>query len=187
LSKAEQEKIINDTKTAIENCLGHSVNGFRAQRFSKNNDTNEIVKNLGFTWDGSFVINWDTGASAFPYYSKNYDFYVVSIEGMGKSGYVLCDAAMASYNKTAQEWRETIQNYFLQHQQEETPFITEFHSYFLAENSNWWNEFINLLDWFKSQNNTYLTTQQLIDYSCNPIFNNSGQQQVNQSCPVCGE
>jgi peptidoglycan/xylan/chitin deacetylase (PgdA/CDA1 family) len=166
LSKEEQERTINDTKTAIEDCLNHSINGFRAQRFSKNKETNEIVKDLGFTWHGSFVVNWDPEASLSPYYSTDYGFYLVSIEGVGKTGYVLCDTAMGSFNKTAQEWRQTIQTYFLQHQKEETPFITEFHPYFLTGNSNWWNEFIELLDWLKMQNNNYFTTQQFISHSC---------------------
>jgi len=146
--------------------LGHKINGFRSQRFSQNKDTIEIVKNLGFSWNGSFVVNWHPEASFIPYYSNDYGFYVVSIEGVKNTGYVLCDTATASFGKTAKEWRETIQEYFNIHQKEETPFITEFHPYFLTDNSDWWDEFIKLLDWFKKQNTNYLTTQQLIDSSC---------------------
>jgi hypothetical protein len=171
LTKKEQEKNIKDTKEVLENCLGHKIAGFRAQRFSQNKDTNEIVKNLGFTWHGSFVVNWHPEASFLPYYSKDYGFYIVSIEGVKDTGYVLCDTAMGSNNKTAKEWREIIREYFLKHQKEKTPFITEFHPYFLVGDSSWWDEFIKLLDWLKEQNINYLTTQQLIDYSC----------------PVCGE
>lgn len=172
LSPEEQEKNIKDTKDAIENCLGHSINGFRAQRFSQNQDTLEIVKNLGFKWNGSFIVNRHPEASCRPYYSNNYGFYVVSIEGVGTSGYVLCDTAMGSSNKTAQEWRKTIQEYFLCHQNEGTPFITEFHPYFLVDSSDWWGEFTSLLDWFQKQKINYLTTQQLINH---------------YSCSVCGE
>jgi len=166
LTKEKQEEVIKNTKEDIENCLGHKINGFRSQRFSQNKDTIEIVKNLGFSWNGSFVVNWHPEASFIPYYSNDYGFYVVSIEGVKNTGYVLCDTATASYGKTAKEWRETIQEYFNIHQKEETPFITEFHPYFLTDNSDWWDEFIKLLDWFKKQNTNYLTTQQLIDSSC---------------------
>ncbi len=166
LTREEQEEIIKNTKETIENCLGHKIAGFRSQRFSQNKDTNEIVKDLGFSWNGSFVINWHPEASFIPYYSNDYGFYVVSIEGVKNSGYVLCDTATASYKKTAKEWREIIQKYFTIHQQEENPFITEFHPYFLTDNSDWWDEFINLLDWLQKQNINYLTTQQLIDSSC---------------------
>jgi len=166
LTKEQQEEVIKNTKEDIENCLGHKINGFRSQRFSQNKDTIEIVKNLGFSWNGSFVVNWHPEASFIPYYSNDYGFYVVSIEGVKNTGYVLCDTATASFGKTAKEWRETIQEYFNIHQKEETPFITEFHPYFLTDNSDWWDEFIKLLDWFKKQNTNYLTTQQLIDSSC---------------------
>jgi len=171
LTKEEQEKNIKDTKEALENCLGHKIAGFRAQRFSQNKDTNEIVKNLGFTWHGSFVVNQNPEASFSPYYSKDYGFYIVSIEGVKDTGYVLCDTAMASNNKKAEEWRKTIQEYFLKHQKEKTLFITEFHPYFLVGDSSWWNEFVKLLDWLKKQNIDYFTTQGLIK----------------NSCPVCGE
>jgi len=40
------------------------------------------VKNLGFSWNGSFVVNWHPEASFIPYYSNDYGFYVVSIEGV---------------------------------------------------------------------------------------------------------
>jgi len=166
LTKEQQKEVIKNTKEDIENCLGHKINGFRSQRFSQNKDTIEIVKNLGFSWNGSFVVNWHPEASFIPYYSNDYGFYVVSIEGVKNTGYVLCDTATASFGKTAKEWRETIQEYFNIHQKEETPFITEFHPYFLTDNSDWWDEFIKLLDWFKKQNTNYLTTQQLIDSSC---------------------
>ncbi|MFA4990343.1 MAG: polysaccharide deacetylase family protein [Candidatus Paceibacterota bacterium] len=166
LTREKQEEVIKNTKEDIENCLGHKINGFRSQRFSQNKDTIEIVKNLGFSWNGSFVVNWHPEASFIPYYSNDYGFYVVSIEGVKNTGYVLCDTATASFGKTAKEWRETIQEYFNIHQKEETPFITEFHPYFLTDNSDWWDEFIKLLDWFKKQNANYLTTQQLIDSSC---------------------
>ncbi|MFA5355309.1 MAG: polysaccharide deacetylase family protein [Candidatus Paceibacterota bacterium] len=169
--KEDQEKIIKDTKDVIEGCIGHKIGGFRAQRFSQNKDTNEIVNDAGFSWHGSFVINWHPEASYIPYYSSDYGFYVVSIEGVGKSGYVLCDTAMASYNKTAKEWKDTIQDYFYQHQKDGIPFITEFHPYFLVDKSDWWDEFINILDWLGKQNINYLTVQQFID----------------SSCPVCGE
>jgi hypothetical protein len=78
---------------------------------------------------------------------------------------------MASYNKTAKEWKNTIRDYFYQHQKDNIPFITEFHPYFLIDKSDWWDEFINILDWLGKQNINYLTVQQLID----------------SSCPVCGE
>ncbi len=166
LSKEEQEKIIQSTKETIENCLGHKINGFRSQRFSFNNDTNEIIKNLGFQWHGSFVTGWHKEASSTPYYDSNLGFYVVSMEGVSGTNYVLCDTAMSSSNKKPEEWGKTIENYFLRHQKENKPLITEFHPYFLTANSDWWNEFINLLDWLEKENAKYVTTQQLISSSC---------------------
>jgi len=168
LTKQEQETIIKESKDVLENCLGHKVNGFRAQRFSQNKETNEIIKSLGFLWHGSFVVNWHPEASFKPYYSNDHGFYIVSIEGVGQTGYVLCDTAMNSFGKTAREWKKTIQDYFTKHQQENGLFITEFHPYLLTDNEDWWNEFIKLLDWMKKQNIRYFTTQGLID-TCQPF------------------
>jgi len=165
LPPAEQESIINSSKTALQACLGHSVDGFRSQRFSKNNYTNEIVKDLGFKWDGSFVTNQDPEANTIPYYSNKYGFYVVSIEGV--NGYVLCDAALNASGKNAQQWRETIQSYFTMSQQQGTPFVTEFHASMLVGNQSWWSNFTEFLDWIKGQNATYVTTNQLIT-RCQP-------------------
>jgi len=84
------------------------------------------VKNLGFSWNGSFVVNWHPEASFIPYYSNDYGFYVVSIEGVKNTGYVLCDTATASFGKTAKEWRETIQEYFNIHQKKRLPLSPNF-------------------------------------------------------------
>ncbi len=59
LTGAQQWGIINGTKSALEACLGHLVYGFRSQGFSKNNYTNELVSQLGFRWDASFVTEVD--------------------------------------------------------------------------------------------------------------------------------
>jgi peptidoglycan/xylan/chitin deacetylase (PgdA/CDA1 family) len=171
MTKEDQERIIRETKDVIEECVGHEIKGFRSQRFSQNDDTNEIVNEVGFDWHGSFVINWHSEASYIPYYSSKYGFYVVSIEGVGESGYVLCDTAMASFGKSSFEWKDTIQSYFLQHQKDNIPFITEFHPYFLVDKPDWWSEFTDILDWLGGQNIDYLTVQELID----------------SPCPVCGE
>lgn len=171
LPESEQELIINGTKTSLEACIGHSVAGFRAQRFSKNNYTNEIVKSLGFTWDASFVSGVDPDASTFPYYSSKYGFYIVSIQGIQDSGrsYVLCDRAMASSGKTAQQWREAVEAHFLAAKRDGVPFVTEFHPNFLVSNQTWWGNFTELLAWLKDQDISYLTTQQMIE-NCSSSF-----------------
>ncbi|MFA5302997.1 MAG: polysaccharide deacetylase family protein [Candidatus Nanoarchaeia archaeon] len=185
LNRTEQEKILTEEKEAVESCLGHEVNGFRAQRFSKNNDTHEIIRNLGFSWDGSFVVGWDNESSTTPYYSTNYCVYIVSIENVPGTGAVLCDTAMSSNNKTATEWKETIKTRFMEHQESSQPFITEFHPYFLIDNPEWYGEFINLIDWLKDQNAEFLTTTEFINRTCEK--DESSGFMINQSQLICGE
>ncbi len=170
LTDVQQESIINGTKSALEACLGHPVYGFRSQGFSKNNYTNELVSQLGFRWDASFVTGVDPQASPVPYYSNTYGFYVVSIPGIIEAGraYVLCDRACASTGKTAQQWREMVESAYLEDKVSGAPFITEFHPNFLVSNSTWWGNFTQLLGWMSQQNATYMTTWQLIENCTKP-------------------
>lgn len=171
LSGEKQREIIERNKESIENCLGKEIIGFRAQRFSKNSDTHEIVRDLGFMWHGSFIVNSDREAFIYPYYSYDHGVYIVSIESAEEAGTVICDTAMAASGKTAEEWRTAVQEVFIRHQKDGTPFVTEIHPYFFDENPEWEEEFIELIDWMENQNANFLTTKEFIL----------------ELCPVCGE
>lgn len=169
LSKAEQEVDIKKDKESLENCLGHKVLGFRAQRFSQNDDTNQIIKSLGFEWNASFVTGSSTlpenPSAILPYKSSQYGFYVVSMIGAEVStGRVsaLCDAALNSV-VDSKGWSDTVKKYYKDYSQENLPFITEFHPYFLVTDDKWWGEFTNLLNWLKAQKPNFATTKEMID------------------------
>lgn len=166
LPKEKQRNIIESNKKSIEDCLEKKVYGFRAQRFSKNEDTHEIVDDLDFIWHGSFVVNRDEEAKIYPDYYYDYGVYIVSIEDAEEAGTVICDTAMAAHGKTAKEWRKAVQEVFLRHQEEETPFVTEIHPYFFHENPEWEEEFIELINWMEDQNANFLTTYEFIEELC---------------------
>ena len=176
IPKDEMVANITKSKKQLETCLGHSLSGFRAQRFSQNDNVNQTVSDLGFKWNGSF-----TSGSSFleedkdifiPYQSQKFGFYAVTMIGAevtpGRST-ALCDAALNSVVDSPKGWANTVKEYYQKYSQRKLPFLTEFHPYFLASDSSWWAEFIQLLDWLKAKKPTFLTTQQLIDV-CNPAF-----------------
>jgi len=175
LSQAEQEKTIKELKESLENCLGHRINGFRSQRFSQNDDTNQIVRNLDFLWHGSFV----TGSiylpghkdDVVPFYSYDYGFYVVSMIGVEvQPGRIsaLCDTALSSVVDNPSQWKELVKTNLVKKSKEKLPFLTEFHPYFLVADPEYWSNFIELLDWLKKQNVTYVTTMELAKAYCIP-------------------
>jgi hypothetical protein len=174
LSKDKQEEIIKNTKENIEKCISHPISGFRAQRFSQDDDTNQIVKELGFAWNGSFV----SGSSYLtekkdanvPYLSSKYGFYAVPMIGVQvKPGAIsaLCDAALSGVVQNPSQWKDTVKQYFQKRAQNNLPFITEFHPYLLVTSSGWWNNFMQLLDWLRDQKPNFVTTNELIK-NCNP-------------------
>lgn len=171
LPKTQQQEIITKAKANLENCLGHKVSGFRSQRFSQNDDTNQIVKDLGFTWNGSFVSGSSYLPEAkdtfLPYKSSSYGFYVVSMIGAEVNPgtkTALCDAALNNVVDSPDQWSETVETYYQRQRQNSLPLLTEFHPYFLVERPDWWSNFISLLNWLKNQNSNFVTTQELIDH-----------------------
>ncbi|MGB9596422.1 MAG: Ig-like domain-containing protein [Candidatus Poribacteria bacterium] len=175
LSASEQEEIIKGTKDSIENCLGHRINGFRSQRFSQNKDTNEIVKKLKFSWHGSFVSGSvylpEHKDDVVPFYSNDYGFYVVPMIGIEvQPGRIsaLCDTALNSVVSSPAQWKDLVKANLVKKSKEKLPFLTEFHPYFLVANPEYWNNFIELLDWLKKQNVVYVTTMELAKAYCIP-------------------
>lgn len=175
LSATEQEEIIKGTKDSIENCLGHRIYGFRSQRFSQNKDTNEIVKKLRFSWHGSFV----SGSiylpghkdDVVPFYSDEYEFYVIPMIGIEfQPGRIsaLCDTALNSVVSSPSQWKDLVKANLVKKSTEKLPFLTEFHPYFLVANPEYWNNFLELLDWLKKQNVVYVTTMEMAKAYCIP-------------------
>jgi len=175
LSKAGQEKIISEIKASLENCLGHKVDGFRASRFSQNEDTNRIVKNLNFSWHGSFV----SGRSflpghendVIPYLSSEYSLYIIPMIGVEvQPGRVnaLCDTSLDGVVENSNQWKDIVKTNLVKKSKEKLPFITEFHPYFLIDNPEWWNSFIELLDWLAKQDVVFVTTMEMAKAYCIP-------------------
>jgi peptidoglycan/xylan/chitin deacetylase (PgdA/CDA1 family) len=176
LPKGEMVTNITKSKKQLETCLGHPVSGFRAQRFSQNDNVNQAVSDLGFKWNGSFVAGSsfleENKEGYVPYKSQKFGFDVVTMIGAEvQSGRIsaLCDAALDSVVDSPKGWADTVRGYFQKYSREKLPFLTEFHPYLLVTDNSWWSEFSSLLDWLKDQNPTFLTTLDLID-KCNPAF-----------------
>jgi hypothetical protein len=174
MSREAQQTFIAQTRESLAGCLGHPVVGWRASRFTQDQATNEILRDLGLGWHASFVSRrsflprHETAFS--PYVSFEYGFSVVSMIGAevieGKIN-ALCDTSLDGTVESAAEWSDVVKAYFAKHRDAGLPFLTEFHPYFLVENAPWWEAFLELATWLSEQDVEFLTTSEFIERCVN--------------------
>jgi peptidoglycan/xylan/chitin deacetylase (PgdA/CDA1 family) len=170
LSYEEQEKVIVDAKSAIENCLGKSIKGFRSYHFSQNEDTYAILDALGIEYDLSFVANTYRSLpgheyDVFPYRGADYNFWAVPMHSVvtnsGRSAF--CD--MPFRTLPTADWEALLWSEFTNMVSQKRPLLVEIHPYFSAVDPGRFDALKNFLDYALKQKAEFITIEELVAWS----------------------
>jgi peptidoglycan/xylan/chitin deacetylase (PgdA/CDA1 family) len=169
LPRVEQERLITETKTALETCLGTAPVGFRATNFDQNQDTWEIVDTLGFEYNLAFVAgrSYLPGyeSETLPYRSPEYHFWAVPMHAAEKDGRLsaFCDNPFESL--PAAQWEALLKSEFDRMRDEGRPLLVEFHPYLSGVDEGRFQAFVSFLDYAVQQGAEFLTTAGYVEWS----------------------
>jgi len=171
LSYEDQDQLITGVKTAIEDCLGKSVTGFRCYRFDQNKDTYAILDSLGFQFNLGFVAQ--TGSclpghedDTLPYQAPEYSFWAVPMYSAQFEGQRLafCDMPFQRV-LDADGWSQLLKDEFDKTRAEGRPLIVEIHPYYSGVDEGRFNAFVSFLDYAVQQNAQFITVAELVQWS----------------------
>jgi peptidoglycan/xylan/chitin deacetylase (PgdA/CDA1 family) len=177
LSHEDQEQLITGVKTAIEDCLGEDVRGFRCYRFDQNEDTYAIVDALGFDFNLGFVARTDCSLpghddDSLPYQSPEYNFWAVPMHSVCTDGQCTAFCDMPFRNLEADEWEALLISEFDTQAAQGHPLLVEFHPYYTGTDEGRFEAFVSFLDYALEKGARFLTVAELVEQT--GLENNSG-------------
>jgi len=170
LSYEDQETLITEVKTAIENCLGQNITGFRCYRFDQNEDTYVIVDSLGFQFNLGFVAQTYSSLpghqqDSLSYRVSDYGFWAVPMHSVYANGRwaAFCDMPFSSLGAT--EWESLLKSELDRMTSLQHPLLVEFHPYFSGADEGRFEAFVKFLDYAVGQNARFMTVAELVEWS----------------------
>jgi len=184
LSYEQQQDLITGVKTAIEECLGETIVGFRCYRFDQDDSTCGILDALGFEFNLGFVARTDASLpghrdDTLPYPAPGYGFWAVPMHSVYAGGRwtAFCDMPFQSLD--AAQWEALLQSELDDMSSRGRPLLVEFHPYYTAVDEGRFQAFVSFLDYAVGKNARFMTVAELVQWS--------QQQGSTGSCPVCTE
>ncbi len=167
LSLEEQQTLIGGAKSALEDCLGESVTGFRSYLFAHNENTWRVLDALGFEYNLSYVAHSSNSIEGheddeWPYEVPDHTFWAVPIHSAELDGQTKAFCDMPFSEISAEEWEALLKGEFDQTAEGGLPLKVLFHSYFSANDAGRWEAFRNFLDYAESQGAAFVTVEQLM-------------------------
>jgi len=168
LSLDEQQALIGGAKSAIEDCLGQSVTGFRSYLFAHNEDTWHVLDALGFEYNLSYVAHSTNAVEGhvddeWPYSVEGYGFWAVPIHSAELEGQTKAFCDMPFSGISAEEWESLLKSEFAKTAEAGLPLKVLFHSYFSANDAGRWNAFLSFLDYATAQGAEFVTVEQMME------------------------
>jgi len=168
LSYEQQKEIIALAKTAIEECLGHTVPGFRSYHFAHDADTWRILDELGIQYNLSFVAH-STNAPAghaddvWLCPVEGYDFWAVPMHSVETPNgtKAFCDRPFSSL--TAEDWEQLMKDELDRMHARGEPLKVEFHPWFSANDEDRWNAFVHFLDYAEERQAEFITVATMLE------------------------
>lgn len=169
LAYEEQEELLTDVKTAIENCLGKRITGFRPYRFDQNADTYAIADALGFEFNLGFVAHTDISFpghedTALPYRAPGYAFWAVPMHSVSVQDrrVAFCDMPFRALVDRA-GWEALLKSEFDVMRLQNRPLMVEIHPYYSGVEQDRFEAFVRFLDYAKEHNAEFITTAELAE------------------------
>jgi hypothetical protein len=170
LSYEDQYNLIAEIKSAIEDCLAHDIDGLRAYRFAQNEDSYQIIQELGIEYNLGFVAGTSSSLAGhendvLPYRSDQYDFWAVPMHSVSTNDgpRAFCDMPFKSYSDDA--WEALLKTEFNHMNAQGRPLLVEIHPYFIGADDGRFEAFVNFLDHVEENNARFITAAELVHWS----------------------
>ncbi len=171
----EQLDLLSRAKQALEGCKPCGtyipVTGFRPQYFSQNEDTYDVLDELGFAYNSGFkagLLYAEGHEEDFaPYPFPEHAFHAVPITTVEHNGepVYLCDIGCAiGLEMTGEEWGEALEAALDEAIANRRPLVVLVHGWYTGDKNeyDYWEPFVDFLDAARCQV-TFVTTQELVD------------------------
>jgi hypothetical protein len=171
LTREEQQAYLTEIKSAVEDCLGATIDGFRCTRFDQNEDTYEIVDQLAFRYNLGFVAN--TGRclpglddETLPYRVPEYDFWAVPMHSvyLEDEWVAFCDNPLMSRIEPT-EWGALLMSELDRMCSDGHPLLMEVHPYNTGADDEKLAAFEDFLDYAVKRNARFITIAELIEWT----------------------
>jgi len=178
----EQKTRLQNALSAVKGCeacgLSHPVVGFRPQGFTQDNNTFQVVDELGLEYNSGFKAGVladtdDHKATAAPYKLTSYNAYAVPITTVdydGKTGVYLCDMSSMYTNMTGEKFSGLLQAGITKAETDKAPLTLIIHGGILGntdkykDTQDYWQPFLTFLDTLQAKSNVeFVTTKELVD------------------------
>jgi hypothetical protein len=190
LTYDEQEQLITELKSAIETCLGKTINGFRCTRFDQNEDTCAILDSLGFEYNLGFVAQTDAclpghEADTLPYAAPSNNFWVVPMHSAyyDEEWVAFCDNPFQD-RVDAAGWEQLLKSEFDSMRSQGRPLLVEVHPYFSGVDEGRFNAFVSFLDYAVQQNARFVSVGELVQAA---ESQSAPSEQSSDDCLPCNE
>jgi peptidoglycan/xylan/chitin deacetylase (PgdA/CDA1 family) len=182
LSYEDQQALISQTKSAIEQCIGRTINGFRCTRFDQNEDTYAVLDSLGFVYNLGFVANTADSMpgheqDVLPYPASDNSFWVVPMHSayFDEGWVAFCDNPFRTRTDPA-AWGALLKSELDSMHAQMRPLLVEFHPYYSGVDDDAFAAFVDFLDYAQQQNAQFITVAELVDVFGQPATDVSDTQ-----------
>jgi hypothetical protein len=191
LTSAEQEAYLTEIKSAVEDCLGIEIAGFRCTRFDQNEDTYAILDTLDFAYNLGFVAHTERclpGMSdeTLPYRVPEYDFWAVPMHSvyLEDEWVAFCDNPLMSRMEPA-EWGALLKSELDRMSALGHPLLMEVHPYNTGADDDKFAAFEDFLDYAIASDARFITIAELVEWTAQQSSSSSAGSQDSSGTADC--
>jgi len=194
-SYAEQKSILERSKKAVENCRVCGKNeivasGFMPQSFDQNNDTYQILDEMGIQYDAGFQagVIYAPGHQndAWPYQVKGHNFYAVPVSTyrLSDKKVPLQDRYFKENGLTSSQWYDVLVGKFSEAQNNDEPVVIALTTS-ISGSGDYLDALKQFLDFAISKDASFVTTMDLVNMSRSEEYRPSAP--TTKECTTCGQ
>lgn len=175
-SREEQQEHITQLKDSLEDCLGADVEVFHCADFDQNEDSYDIVDELGFSFNLGFVAHTERTLPGYesnilPYQDQDvrYGFWAVPMHSVPYGGQwvPMCDASFIEL-VTAAEWGDLLSDELGNVDERNRPLTVEVHTESTGTEGAFFDAFVAFLDEAGERDARFMTVAELVEWSQSP-------------------
>ena len=171
LSYEQQAEHLSQLKDDLEECLGAVVEIFHCMDYCQNEDTCDVVDELGFSYNLGFVAHTEQSLpghqnDVLPYKDGAYDFWAVPMPSVSYAGQwvPMCDAAFAELVSGA-EWGDLLTGALEDAAERTRPLMVDVRASWTGTEEGFFQAFVDFLDQAVEREARFMTVQELVEWS----------------------
>jgi hypothetical protein len=196
-SYAQQKAILEDSKLWVESCKYCGINevnvtGFMPPSFDQNEDTYEVLDDLGIQYDAGYQAGliYAPGheKDVWPYQVGGHKFYAVPISTYALSGKMvpLQDKYFNESGLSSNEWYDALVGKFAEAQKNNQPMVIVLTSS-VSGTGGYLDALKRFLDFASSNKASFVTTMDLVKMAHPESYQPSIAVPATKECTTCGQ